>query len=71
MENGNKDDEDIFEKITGKNYNVCYSVEKGYEQWVKGKLINYNSGNIDLYDTKKEAMYHIPYSGVRWMIPIK
>lgn len=27
--------------------------------------------NTDLYDAKKEVMYHIPYFGVRWMIPIK
>lgn len=62
---------DIFKKIVGKNYKVCYEIEKGFEQWVNGELVNYNSGNIDLYDTKRETIYHIPYNGIKWIIPIK
>lgn len=62
---------DIFKKITGKNYRICYKEAEGYEQWVTGELINYNSGNVDLYDSKKEVIYHIPYSNIRWMIPMK
>ena len=62
---------DIVKKITGKDYRICYEEEKGHEQWITGLLINYSSGNIDLYDYKKEAIYHIPYPNIRWMIPIK
>ena len=61
---------DIFQKIVNKSYKVCYEVEKGCERWISGELINYTSGNIDLYDTKKEAIYHIPYISIKWMIPI-
>ena len=62
---------DIFKKIIGKNYSVCYRVEKNFERWISGELINYNSGNIILYDTKNEVIYHIPFCGLEWMIPIK
>lgn len=61
----------IFKKIIGKNYSVCYRVEKNSERWISGELINYNSGNIILYDAKNEVIYHIPYCGLKWMIPIK
>lgn len=62
---------DIFKKIIGKKYNVCYRVETNSERWISGELVNYNSGNIILYDAKHETIYHIPYCGLKWMIPIK
>ena len=56
----------------GKNYNVCYEIEKGRgERWVNGELINYNSGNIILYNHDEQVIYHIPYKGIRWMLPGK
>ena len=63
---------DIFQEILGKNYDVCYEIEKDCgERWANGELINYNSGNIVLYNHDKQVIYHIPYKGIRWMLPGK
>ena len=35
-------DIDIFQEILGKNYDVCYEVERGCgERWANGELITY------------------------------
>ena len=61
---------DIFQAISNKNYDVCYKVEKGCsERWVHGELINYNSGNVTLYNHDKQVIYHIPYEGIKWLLP--
>ena len=60
-----------FDDALNKNYRVCYEVERTYEVWVSGKLINYNGGNIILYDEKKNNLYHIPYKGIKWLLPLE
>ena len=63
---------DVFGKVLDKNYKVCYEIEKGCgEYWVTGELINYNSGNVIIYNSDKEVIYHIPYKGIKWLLPIK
>lgn len=66
------DFDNIFRKVAGKNYKVCYEVGKIYDEyWVTGELINYNSGNVILYNSDKEVIYHIPYKGIKWLLPSK
>lgn len=55
----------------GKKYNVCYETEKGLERWIKARLMDYYWGNVILYDDNKNEIYHIPYSGLKWILPVK
>ena len=55
----------------GKKYNVCYETEKGLERWIKVRLMDYYWGNVILYDDNKNEIYHIPYSGLKWILPVK
>lgn len=52
-----------------KDYKVCYEIDKGYERWVHGKLVNYNGGNIVLHDDKDNWLYHISFSAIKWLLP--
>ena len=62
----------IFQAILNKNYDVCYEIEKGCgERWANGELVNYNSGNVILYNNDKQVIYHIPYKGIKWLLPCK
>ena len=36
-----------------------------------GRLLNYNGGNVVLLNEDKNELYHIPYSGLKWMLPVK
>lgn len=70
------EDIDIFQAILNKNYDVCYEIGKGCgERWANGELVNYNSGynsgNVILYNHDKQVIYHIPYKGIKWLLPCK
>lgn len=54
-----------------KKYKVIFEVYKGCEENIVGILLNYNSGNIDLYNEDKGGLYHIPFSGLKWLLPVK
>lgn len=60
-----------FKNALNKKYKVTFEVYKGYEESIVGILLNYNSGNLDLYDEEKGELYHIPYSGLKWLLPVK
>lgn len=69
---GGGKDIDIFQAILNKNYDVCYEIEKGCgERWANGELVNYNSGNVILYNHDRQVIYHIPYKGIKWLLPCK
>ena len=70
------EDIDIFQAILNKNYDVCYEIGKGCgERWANGELVNYNSGynsgNVILYNHDRQVIYHIPYKGIKWLLPRK
>lgn len=54
-----------------KKYKVTFEVYKGCEENIVGTLLNYNSGNLDLYNEEKGELYHIPFSGLKWLLPVK
>ena len=62
---------DWYKNALDKKYKVTFEVYKGYEESIIGILLNYNSGNIDLYNEEKGELYHIPFSGLKWLLPIK
>lgn len=64
-------DLDWCKNALNKKYKVIFEVYKGYEESIVGILLNYNSGNLDLYSEEKGELYHIPYSGVKWLLPVK
>jgi len=62
---------DLSERISNKACGKRYKVECRIENqpfWITGILINYNSGNLDLL-TDDDCVIHIPYSGLRWLLP--
>lgn len=61
---------DWCKNALNKKYKVCYETEKG-EQWVRARLVNYYWGNVVLYDDNENEIYHIPYSGLKWILPCK
>ena len=60
-----------FSNALNKTYKVAFEVYKGCEENIVGILLNYNSGNIDLYNEDKGELYHIPFSGLKWLLPVK
>ena len=62
---------DWYKNALNKKYKVTFEVYKGYEESIIGILLNYNSGNLDLYNEEKGELYHIPFSGLKWLLPIK
>ena len=60
-----------FSNALNKTYKVAFEVYKGCEENIVGILLNYNSGNIDLYNEDKGELYHIPFSGLKWLLPAK
>lgn len=64
-------DLDWCKNALNKKYKIVFEVYKGYEESIVGILLNYNSGNLDLYNEEKGELYHIPYSGVKWLLPVK
>lgn len=62
---------DWCKNALNKKYEVTFEVCKGYEESIIGILLNYNSGNLDLYNEEKGELYHIPFSGLKWLLPIK
>ena len=62
---------DWFKNALNKKYKVTFEVYKGCEESIVGILLNYNSGNLDLYNEEKDELYHIPFSGLKWLLPIK
>lgn len=62
---------DWYKNALNKKYEVTFEFYKGYEESIVGILLNYNSGNLDLYDEEKGELYHIPFSGLKWLLPIK
>ena len=66
-----KSEYDLLKNALNKKYRVIFEVYKGCEESIVGILLNYNSGNLDLYNEGKCELYHIPYSGLKWMFPVK
>lgn len=60
-----------FSNALNKKYKVTFEVYKGCEENIVGILLNYNSGNLDLYNEEKGELYHIPFSGLKWLLPVK
>lgn len=60
-----------FKNALNKKYKVTFEVYKGYEESIVGTLLNYNSGNLDLYNEEKGELYHIPFLGLKWLLPVK
>lgn len=60
-----------FENALNKKYKVIFEVYKGCEESIAGILLNYNSGNLDLYNEEKGELYHIPFSGLKYLLPVK
>lgn len=60
-----------FTNAMNKKYKVIFEVYKGCEQSIVGILLNYNSGNLDLYNEEKGELYHISFSGLKWLLPVK
>lgn len=60
-----------YKNALNKKYKVIFEVYKGYEESIAGILLNYNSGNLDLYNEEKGELYHIPFSGLKWLLPVK
>lgn len=56
---------------------LIYTLEKesvtglNGEQTECGHLSCINSGNLDLYNEEKGELYHIPFSGLKWLLPVK
>lgn len=62
---------DFREKVCGKKYDVGYKIDKCHPvKWIRGTLMNYNSGNLDL-ETDNGYVIHIPYEGLKWLLPAK
>lgn len=62
---------DFKEKVCGKKYNVGFEIDEYHSiQWVRGTLMNYKSGNLDI-ETDDGYVVHIPYSGLKWLLPAK
>lgn len=64
-------DLDWCKNALNKKYKVTFEVYKGHEESIVGILLNYNSGNLDLYNEEKGELYHIPFSGLKWLLPVK
>ena len=64
-----KTEYDLLKNALNKEYIIIYEVENGIEKRAAGELLNYNSGNVVLFDKKKNDLYHIPFSGIKWMLP--
>lgn len=60
-----------FTNALDKKYKVIFEVYKGCQQSIVGILLNYNSGNLDLYNEEKGELYHISFSGLKWLLPVK
>ena len=60
--------EEICAQVCDKNYIVEYN-HYGYENTIKGKLLNYYSGNIVLLT--EDGIYHLKYKDIIYMAPIK
>lgn len=61
-------EEMICAQICDKNYVVEYN-HYGYENTIKGKLLNYCSGNIVLL--AEDGIYHLKYRDITYMAPTK
>ncbi len=59
-----------YKNALNKKYKVIFEVYKGCEESIAGILLNYNSGNLDLYNEEKGELYHIPFSGLKWLLPV-
>lgn len=62
------DESEICAQVCDKNYIVEYN-HCGYENIIKGKLLNYWSGNIVLLT--EDGIYHLKYKDIIYMAPIK
>ena len=62
---------DFHERVFGKKYNIAFKIDEYHSgEWLKGILINYNNGNLDI-ETDDGYVVHIPYEGLRWLLPSK
>ena len=66
-----KSEYDLLKNALNKKYRVIFEIYKGCEESIVGILLNYNSGNLDLYNEEKDELYHIPFSGLKWLLPIR
>lgn len=60
-----------FTNALNKKYEVTFEFYKGYEESIVGILLNYNSGNLDLYDEEKGELYHIPFFRIKMAFAYK
>ena len=62
---------DFQERVCGKKYNIAFKINEFHSvEWLKGILMNYNNGNLDI-ETDDGYVVHIPYEGLRWLLPSK
>lgn len=62
---------DFNKKVCGKRYTIGFKIDKYYPiKWVSGILMNYKNGNLDI-ETDNGYVVHIPYSGLKWLLPAK
>ena len=66
-----KSEYDLLKNALDKNYKVVYEIGKGMEGQAIGRLLNYNGGNVVLLNEDKNELYHIPFSGIKWLLPVK
>lgn len=66
-----KSEYDLLKNALNKNYKIVYEIEKDIERHVTGRLLNYNGGNVVLLNEDKNELYHIPFSGLKWLLPAK
>lgn len=66
-----KSEYDLLKNALNKNYKIVYEIEKGIERHVTGRLLSYNGGNVVLLNEDKNELYHIPSSGLKWLLPVK
>lgn len=66
---------EICDAICGKQYRAGYNPWYNEHncsdlEWITGELVNYNNGNIIIFNEDK-GLFHIPYKSLKWLIPIK
>lgn len=59
----------IFNCVLNKKYHIEFKIYYEIKK-INGYLINYNGGNVILFDDKNETIYHIPYNSIEYMFPI-
>jgi hypothetical protein len=62
----------LYDYIYQGNYKICFENPKENEEWISGKIQNFNPNtNVVILDEAKSNLYIIPYSKIRWMLPNK